>query len=36
MVEATTAARAYGGPIESLVVLALETTMRRGKIAAMR
>ncbi len=30
------ACRAYGGPIESLVVLALETAMRRGELAAMR
>ncbi len=30
------ACRAYGGPIESLVILALETAMRRGELAAMR
>ncbi len=28
--------RAYGGPIESLVLLALETAMRRGELAYMR
>jgi len=30
------ACRAYGGPTESIVALALETAMRRGEIAAMR
>ncbi len=30
------ACQAYGGPIESLVALALETAMRRGELASMR
>ena len=30
------ACRAYGGPIEPLVLLALETAMRRGELASMR
>ncbi len=30
------ACRDYGGPLESLVILALETAMRRGELAAMR
>lgn len=30
------ACRAYGGPLEAIVALALETAMRRGEIAAMR
>lgn len=30
------ASRAYGGSIEPLIILALETAMRRGELAAMR
>ena len=30
------AAREYGGNLEAIIRFALETTMRRGEIAAMR